>query len=105
MPSNDEIRKKLHDRAEQLAARIRRIEADLGTPRPQDSEDHALAIENDEVLERLDEREREEIAAVRAALDRIDQGTYGTCASCGEAIAPGRLEALPYTAVCVSCAS
>jgi RNA polymerase-binding transcription factor DksA len=36
---------------------------------------------------------------------RLDAGTYGTCASCGETIAKGRLAALPATPVCTGCAS
>ncbi len=43
----------------------------------------------------------EEIAA---ALDRINQGTYGQCEDCGDAIPAPRLDALPYTPVCAACA-
>ncbi|TLM87512.1 TraR/DksA C4-type zinc finger protein [Pseudarthrobacter sp. NamE5] len=38
---------------------------------------------------------------VEAALARIADGTYGTCAVCGEDIAEGRLEARPWTAFCI----
>jgi RNA polymerase-binding transcription factor DksA len=38
---------------------------------------------------------------VEAALARIADGTYGTCAICGEAIAEGRLEARPWTPFCI----
>ncbi|MFO0790222.1 MAG: TraR/DksA C4-type zinc finger protein [Pirellulales bacterium] len=40
----------------------------------------------------------------REALRRIDAGSYGTCESCGKAIAAARLEAIPYTRYCVKCA-
>lgn len=40
---------------------------------------------------------------VVAALERIDEGTYGKCAGCGEAIAPERLEAVPWASLCVAC--
>jgi RNA polymerase-binding transcription factor DksA len=40
-----------------------------------------------------------------AALARIADGTYGTCAVCGEAIAEGRLEARPWTPFCIRHAS
>ncbi len=40
-----------------------------------------------------------------AAIERIDAGTYGICARCGKPIPKARLEALPYTRVCVKCAS
>jgi RNA polymerase-binding transcription factor DksA len=38
------------------------------------------------------------------ALRRVDDGTYGVCESCGEVIPEDRLEVLPFTAVCMSCA-
>jgi DnaK suppressor protein len=43
------------------------------------------------------------LADVRAALDRIDDGTFGTCAECGERISQGRLAALPYARQCIRC--
>jgi RNA polymerase-binding transcription factor DksA len=45
------------------------------------------------------------IAEAREALDRIDSGTFGRCESCGRAIADARIQAIPYTRVCVACAS
>jgi len=45
------------------------------------------------------------VEEVDAALARLDAGTYGTCASCGEPIAPGRLEARPTARTCVTCAA
>jgi DnaK suppressor protein len=42
---------------------------------------------------------------VDAALTRIAEGTYGTCAVCGDAIAEGRLEARPWTPFCIRHAS
>jgi RNA polymerase-binding protein DksA len=44
------------------------------------------------------------LGEIRAALDRIDKGTYGRCEECGDAIPRARLVALPYTRHCVSCA-
>lgn len=53
----------------------------------------------------LSDREREKLQAVEEALERIEEGTYGICESCDSEIAAGRLEALPFTRVCVSCQS
>ncbi len=48
----------------------------------------------------------ESLAALReAALARLDAGSYGRCAECGNDIAAARLEALPWTAYCVQCAA
>jgi RNA polymerase-binding protein DksA len=51
----------------------------------------------------LEENEERVIGAIDAALTRIDDGTYGRCASCGESINAERLEALPWTMRCVGC--
>jgi DnaK suppressor protein len=45
------------------------------------------------------------LAQVEAAIKRIDEGRYGTCARCGQPIAPDRLQALPYAIYCISCQS
>jgi DnaK suppressor protein len=37
------------------------------------------------------------------ALDRLEDGDYGTCVECGEAIAPARLRVMPEVETCVSC--
>jgi DnaK suppressor protein len=42
------------------------------------------------------------IEKIERALDRMDQGTYGCCAACGEPIEPDRLDALPYAQHCLA---
>lgn len=48
---------------------------------------------------------REGLDQALAALDRLDEGTYGTCESCGQPIGKHRLQAYPRTALCLSCKS
>jgi RNA polymerase-binding transcription factor DksA len=43
------------------------------------------------------------LAQIEIALQRLDDGTYGQCAQCGEWIEPGRLSVLPYASLCVRC--
>jgi DnaK suppressor protein len=43
------------------------------------------------------------LQAIEEALDRIEQGTYGMCRDCGEPIAEARLNAIPWTRVCITC--
>ena len=43
------------------------------------------------------------LQAIEEALNRIEQGTYGVCRDCGEPIAPARLNAIPWTRVCITC--
>jgi len=45
------------------------------------------------------------LTQVEAAIKRIDEGRYGTCARCGQPIASERLQALPYAIYCISCQS
>jgi RNA polymerase-binding protein DksA len=42
---------------------------------------------------------------IEAALERIDEGTYGTCEECGIKIPKQRLDAIPYATMCVKCAA
>jgi DnaK suppressor protein len=51
------------------------------------------------------ERRREaELARIATALERLEQGDYGYCVTCGDAIALRRLELDPATPVCINCA-
>jgi DnaK suppressor protein len=52
----------------------------------------------------LRDRSRTELHRVEMALRALDQGTYGTCESCGQPIAVERLEAIPWSAQCIDCA-
>jgi DnaK suppressor protein len=51
----------------------------------------------------LRERNEQHLAQVEAALRRLDDGTFGTCTTCGRPIAPERLEAIPWAAHCIDC--
>ena len=42
---------------------------------------------------------------IDAALERVENGTYGLCEECGARIPKQRLNAIPYTTMCVKCAS
>ena len=43
------------------------------------------------------------LTAIEEALARIDKGTYGVCRDCGEPISAARLNAIPWTRVCIAC--
>lgn len=53
----------------------------------------------------LSDRDALALSAVEAALQRLEQGRYGLCADCGEAIAPARLALSPIASRCVACAA
>jgi DnaK suppressor protein len=45
------------------------------------------------------------LARTERAIVKLDEGTYGTCDGCGEAIPPARLQAMPDSVLCVKCAA
>ena len=51
----------------------------------------------------FEENERGELEDVRAAIKRLDAGTYGECERCGCAIPVNRLEAVPAANMCIQC--
>lgn len=61
-----------------------------------------LAGERELAIRNLD-RESNLLRNVRAALARIEDGSYGTCLHCDEEIKPKRLEAVPWTPYCIRC--
>lgn len=89
----------------ELEARLTNISRDLSEPPDQDWAELAIEMEDDEALEHQAALVEREIASVRRALRRIEDGTYGACVRCGEEIAPARLEARPEAALCIDCAN
>jgi RNA polymerase-binding transcription factor DksA len=62
------------------------------------------AIHTWEVNFALGERLREKVESMRAALQRIEEGTYGICQRCGARIDRARLEIIPHARFCIGCA-
>ena len=63
------------------------------------------SLETDRALElRTRDRERKLIAKINAALQRIEDGSYGFCVTCGNEISQERLDVLPATPFCRNCA-
>jgi DnaK suppressor protein len=65
--------------------------ADLGQVAAEQGENQALAAQL-----------RSELEEVELALKKLDDGTYGRCETCGEPIAPARLEAMPAARYCIN---
>jgi len=105
MPDSGEARAWLEGRLAELEDRLSRIEGDLSEPPDADSSERAVQMEDDEALEAQAAVISDDIASVRRALDRIDEGGYGECVRCGGEIAAGRLEARPEAALCIDCAN
>jgi DnaK suppressor protein len=68
-----------------------------------DPTDRASLESDRNFLLRIKDRERKLITKVKEALERIDNGTYGICESCGKPISEKRLIARPVTTECIEC--
>jgi DnaK suppressor protein len=104
MTNANTVRTELEGRLTELAARVQNVEEELRAPISASFAEQATEMEGAEVLVDLEQAALSEIAAIRAAIARIDDGLYGECASCGKAIAPARLTAIPYATLCIQCA-
>ena len=98
-----DIQSRLMARLKELDGRLHEVETELDKPRSQDWEEQATEREDDEVLERLGLAGQQEIAGIRAALERLRTGEYGFCTACGGEISSKRLDILPATPFCKTC--
>ncbi len=69
----------------------------------QDVADQAVASYQKELLFSQGTTGHTQLTLIRAALDRISEGTFGECLNCGKTIGLKRLEALPWTPYCIDC--
>jgi RNA polymerase-binding transcription factor DksA len=104
MPDVAAAKARLEAQLAELEARQARIAEDLAEPLNADSGEQAVEMEDDASLEGQGALVVREIASVKRALARIEDGIYGECVRCGEEIAEARLEARPEAALCIDCA-
>jgi len=94
---------------EMRAQLLRSVQEELHEGREQtkdegmDTYDLASDARDREINVILTDRDRDKLQAIDDALARIDDGSYGVCESCESDIAEGRLEALPFTRLCINC--
>jgi DnaK suppressor protein len=91
-----DIRKKLADELSHMRNFQR---ADPGG----DAADAAFESGSDEMSSQLAELDSRELSQIERALARLKQGTYGLCEACQNKIPVGRLNALPYSTLCIEC--
>ncbi len=104
MPDVEAAKARLEAQLAELEARKARIAEDLAEPLHPNSSEQAIEMEDDASLEGQGALVTREIASVKRALARIEDGNYGECIRCGEDIGPARLEARPEAALCIDCA-
>jgi DnaK suppressor protein len=74
-----------------------------GSDSPQDPADAGTNLSENDRTQAVLTAAKAQLRAVQDALQRIEHGTYGTCADCGSAIPEGRLDARPEASRCVKC--
>jgi DnaK suppressor protein len=102
--------KKARETLEEMRAQLlRSVQQDLNEVRDaskdegMDTYDLASDARDKEINLILGDRDRDKVQAIDEALSRVDDGSYGICESCESDIAEARLEALPFTRLCVNC--
>ncbi len=102
--SYDAIKKELEQRLEAMQTRLASIKREVTQSHSGDSAEQAQERENDEVVDAIGNETAQSIRDIQAALNRIEDGSYGQCEACGEDIGRARLEAVPEATRCVKCA-
>ena len=82
----------------------KQIDASMETnTRQGDLADQATGTNEVHIQLKVKQTDAKILQAIEEALWRMEQGTYGICRDCGEPIAPARLNAIPWTRVCITC--
>ena len=102
--AHDALRAQLEQRKAELLERLERIKANVRRGYDADSKERAQELENHEVVDALGNDTRAELGRIRATMERLESGEFGSCKSCGGEISPGRLDAYPYADECIDCA-
>jgi DnaK suppressor protein len=106
------LRMQLESSREELVSELRSLGADPDSDRVQRlagindnfADSGSATTERAETFA-LVEQLRDRLVEIDRALDRMAEGTYGTCERCGTMIATPRLEARPMSVYCVECAA
>ncbi len=102
--NQDKLRKKLLEAKVELEKRVTTIHDHARKPLDADSAEQAAQLGNVAVVSALETEATEELADINAALQRLEDGSYGICDSCGEEISEQRLAVRPESFECVDCA-
>jgi DnaK suppressor protein len=96
------FKKILETKRDELEQIVRRRDA-IAIEKSADALDEVQhAAERELAIRNLD-RESQLLRSVRAALQRIEEGSFGICLHCEEEISPKRLAAVPWTSLCIQC--
>lgn len=92
------IMSSLAERSDELKSLVKPVEQG-------DEADVASDAVDRRLIDSMSAKDSQLLKQIDNALERINQNKYGICVSCGNEIPQERLQSLPYTLMCVSCAS
>lgn len=104
----DEVKANLLKARHEIEARLERTHKHIyqkEEPVSANFNEQIKQTENDQLVRTLEAEGREELRQINRALKRLESGDYIHCSSCGGDIAEQRLLAIPYTDLCIECAS
>ena len=102
--AHDALKHHLELHLDDLQSRLSSLKKDVTQSHSGDSAEQAQERENDEVVDAIGNETILSIRIIMAALERVQNGTYGACDSCGEPIGEARLNATPEATHCLGCA-
>lgn len=105
MNKKEKILSGLMKKRRELLERLDRVNVSQRKSHDRDQDEQAVERENDEIVDALGENILKELEQINRAGSRLEAGTYNICSSCKGAIGYERLEAIPYTELCIKCAS
>jgi DnaK suppressor protein len=100
---HEQLRRRRDELYKSIAEELGDLRRERGGRTGGDDGDAAAEALNTELNSRLAQIESRELKQIHRALVRLENGTYGTCEGCGKKIPVARLNALPYTSLCIEC--
>lgn len=100
------FRKRLEDHRQEimdLYHRDLKVGQESSDEGAEDLVDRANSAYNREFMLSISGSERQALIEVDQAIERLDEGSYGSCVNCGEEIPRKRLQAVPWTRYCIDC--
>ena len=110
--TKDPLRRKLEDERVRVNRQVTALRAGWRPEEMESGGDNTPLTEEADASQVIEEREAgtqrldwlvERAESLGRALRRLDDGTYGTCESCGKPISPERLKARPEATLCIAC--
>lgn len=101
----DVLRRILEERRGEIQEKLRAIREEIPSYQDEvrDTEEQSVTDFAQEMDFALMEMKAQTLIRIDEALQRVDQGTYGTCDECGQDIAEARLLAVPFALLCLEC--